>query len=153
MGKVLKLSTPLATPVATPGHNISDLARVHGLSRTTVRRRLQKGWDPGRSKVEKYQGVSTPGHGRVHPPSIPRPSLAMAAPVRVATPPALSKAQITLLRQGIREWVELQHQIAKEAREAKARAKRQPRSDWLAQVTCSIIGVGFFALLARAALG
>ena len=55
-----------------PQFNISALARQHGLSRQTIRRRLATGWQPPRAPqveiIESNQGVATlaipPGHGR-----------------------------------------------------------------------------------------
>ena len=60
--------------VATPNMNISALAREHGVSRTTIRRRLREGWTPADLMAidsdeipECVQGLSTPVHPRVHP--------------------------------------------------------------------------------------
>src|SRR4029077_3838250 len=67
-----------------PTPNISELARRHGLSRQTVRRRLANGWQPpvciDGEIVEQDQEVATHGQADGHPLAIAAPP-AMAVPV------------------------------------------------------------------------
>ena len=68
-----------------PQINISALARQHGLSRQTIRRRLATGWQPPRAPqveiIESNQGVATLAtpHGRVRGSYVAAAVLALAA--------------------------------------------------------------------------
>ncbi len=107
--------------------SISALARSHGVHRRTVARRLKNGWEPAIKIVEQDQQGRTPAH----PP----------APV-----------DLTALRHDIKEWARL-HTEAGRLR-ACARDERRGRvSDAMSRFVCLGIGVGFFALIAIAAVG
>src|SRR5262245_60611946 len=95
MSKVVKLRT-----AKTARPNISRLAREHGISRSTMRERLRKGWQP--PPVNEQQRVDQPQTplAASPPPSPPSPppsvAAAMATRHPVATPRLIGAAILAI---------------------------------------------------------
>ena len=163
----------VAMAAATPGHNVSSLARELGLSRQTVRRRLESGWDPSNGITKENQSVATPmamaaathGHGRGHPlatPSRPPRRGHGRAQARVAMAtghsPATAHAQgwamgyahahppvdLVQLRRDIEDWTKL-HDKVEELR----KPKREPYNP---RMIFFVISAAFYVFLAVASV-
>jgi len=86
MSKVVKLR-----PAKTPRLNISRLAREHGISRSTVRERLRKGWRPEAAPGD----LKEPPVEKMAPVNDPPPAMAgMAATLHILAIPRLVGAAI-----------------------------------------------------------
>jgi hypothetical protein len=134
MSSVIRLRTRAAPVVSVPAPNISALAKQHGVSRQTIRRRLKNGWDPSIKIIERDQGLATHGHPVGHPPGHH----------------ALHRVHVDLiaLKRDLQEWAELHRNVDR----TKARQWRGHLSDQLCRFGFLIAGVAAFALFAFAAL-
>jgi hypothetical protein len=116
--------------MSLPAPTITAMAKQHGVSRQTIRRRLKNGWEPTIKIAERDQGVATHGHP---------PGREVIQRVHVDLP---------ALKRDIAEWVRL-HRVV-DGMEAVDR--RQRIKDRVAQLSFLSVAVVFFALLAIAAV-
>jgi hypothetical protein len=130
--------------MTTNGHaappNISELARLSGYSRTTVRQRLKQGWHPDDFLPVKtteirqdFRGPTTPSTQKVH------------GAERTAV-------DLVQLRRDIHEWAQLHRKVEV----LKVRHRRNQRRDHISWRICRftflVVGVAFFVMLAVAAV-
>src|SRR5262245_28748898 len=88
-----KGSAKIMSTIPTPISNISALARQHGVSRTTIRRRIARGWTPPR--VEILPPV---------PPSVHAPSTPWTPGPAILTIIALAIGALALIINGQTGW-------------------------------------------------
>jgi hypothetical protein len=120
--------------VRVPVPNITALAKQHGVSRQTIRRRLQNGWDPVIKIIERDQGLATHGQSHGHPPGR---EVIQRVPI-----------DLIALRRDIARWVELHHAVDR----SPVVERRQRIKDRIAQLTALALAIGFLVLLALAAI-
>jgi hypothetical protein len=120
--------------VSAPAPNISALAKQHGVSRQTIRRRLKNGWDPSIKIVERDQAVATNGH-----PLGQSPGRDVLQRVHVDLP---------ALKRDIAKWVAFHHAVDR----SQAFERRQRIKDRIAQLSFLALAVAFYVLIAAAAL-
>lgn len=129
-----------AIPITTP-LNISALAREHGVSRKTILRRLAKGWRPE---------VHTPPVHTPHTPVRKEPAKAKFVPTVQVRTPVGEQVSIAELHDEIWDWVAQYHRVSK--LKARARAGRGVRGETAVRMTFLVLAVGFYALIACAAV-
>jgi hypothetical protein len=121
--------------VATNGYatppNISELARLSGYSRTTVRHRLKHGWHPDDFLPVKTAEIRQDFHG----PTTPSTQKVQGV--------ERSPVDLVALKRDIQAWTKLHHEVDR------LKAAREPYNP---RFVFFVLGVSFFVMLAYAAV-
>ena len=151
-----------------PAPSVSELARTLGISRRTAARRLKNGElgaQPIRQQIQQVPTGRPPGRAHARQ-GMPTPARRVAAPMGAGTPkptpaPAPMRADaharppvdLMQLRRDIQDWTKLHLEVerSRTARGAR-RARRARREPYNPRMVFFILSVGFYALLAAAAV-